>query len=44
MRQGFSHVVIIGGSEYVAGEAKVKNLVTREEQSVKIDELVAFFA
>jgi len=44
VRQGFSHVVIIGGSEYAAAQAKVKNLVTREEQSVKIDDLVAFFA
>jgi histidyl-tRNA synthetase len=37
-------VVIIGGSEYEAGEAKVKNLISREEQSVKTDELIAFFA
>ena len=44
VRQGFSHVVIIGGSEYEAGEAKVKNLVSREEQTVKTDELVALFS
>ena len=44
VRQGFSHVVIIGGSEYAEGVAKVKNLVSREEQTIKTDELVAFFA
>jgi histidyl-tRNA synthetase len=44
VKQGFSHVVIIGGSEYEAGEAKVKNLISREEQTVKMDDLIAFFA
>ena len=44
VRQGFSHVVIIGGSEYADGVAKVKNLVSREEQTIKTDELVAYFA
>ena len=39
----FSHVIIMGGSEREAGVVKVKNLETREEQTVTLDGLSAFF-
>ena len=40
----YSHVVIMGGSELEAGVVKVKNLNTREESTVALSELAAFFA
>ena len=39
-----SHVVIMGGSELEAGVVKVKDLNTREESTVALSELAAFFA
>ena len=43
VKEGYSHVVIMGGTELEAGEVKIKNLETREETAVKINELAAFF-
>ena len=40
----YSHVVIMGGSELEAGVVKVKDLNTREESTVALSELPAFFA
>ena len=40
----YSHVVIMGGSELEAGVVKVKDLNTREESTVALSELAAFFA
>ncbi len=39
----YSHVAIMGASELEAGIVKIKNLNTREESEVKIDELSAYF-
>ena len=43
VKEGYSHVLIMGGTELEAGEVKIKNLETREELSVKINELTAYF-
>lgn len=43
VKEGYSHVVIMGGTELDAGEAKIKDLGTREETSVKINELAEYF-
>ncbi len=43
VKGGYSHVVIMGGSELASGTAKVKNLATREESEVAIGELAKFF-
>ena len=40
----YSHVVIMGGSELEGGIVKIKNLNTREESTVPVAELAAFFA
>ena len=40
----YSHVVIMGGSELEAGVVKVKDLNTREESTVALSELAAFFS
>ena len=40
----YTHVVIMGGSEREAGVCKVKNLATREETTVAVDELCALLA
>ena len=38
----FSHILIMGGSELEAGSVKVKNLETREESTVPLNEIAAF--
>ena len=43
VKENYSHVVIMGGTELEAGEVKIKNLATREETTVKINELAEFF-
>ena len=43
VRDHYSHVVIMGGSELENGVVKVKNLATREESTVELDKLTAFF-
>ena len=40
----YSHVVIMGGSELESGVVKIKDLNTREEHTVAMDGLAAFFA
>ena len=42
-KEHYSHVVIMGGNELCAGEVKIKNLQTREENTVNAAELAAFF-
>ena len=43
VKENYSHVVIMGSTELEAGEVKIKNLATREETAVKINELAEFF-
>ena len=43
VKDHYSHVIIMGGSELEAGVVKVKNLNTREESTVKIEEMEGFF-
>ena len=43
VRDHYSHVVIMGGSELDSGVVKIKNLATREESTVALDKLAAFF-
>ena len=42
-KEGYTHIVIMGGSEFESGIVKVKNLITREELEVAIDKLGEFF-
>jgi histidyl-tRNA synthetase len=44
VKGNYSHVVIAGGNELAEGVVKVKNLATREESTVALDALGAFFA
>lgn len=39
----YSHVVIMGASELEAGIIKIKNLVTREEREVALDNIADYF-
>ncbi len=43
VKGGYSHVIIMGGSELEAGVVKIKNLNTREESTVSATELEAYF-
>ena len=43
VKGNYSHVVIMGGSELESGVVKIKNLNTREESTVALTELAAFF-
>ncbi len=43
VKDNYSHVVIMGGEEYAAGQVKVKNLITREECLLSAADLPAFF-
>ena len=42
-KEGYTHIVIMGGSEFENGIVKVKNLLTREESEVAIGELAGYF-
>ena len=44
VKEGYSHVVIMGGTEFENGMVRVKNLETREENEIAIDRLTNFFA
>ena len=39
VKENYSHIVIMGGSEYESGTVKIKNLVAREEKTVPVSEL-----
>lgn len=43
VRGHYSHAVIAGGDEFAAGTVKVKDLVAREETTVALSDLAAFF-
>ena len=43
VKNNYSHVVIMGGSELAEKKVKIKDLVTREEFTVNSDELLDFF-
>ena len=42
VRGNYSHVAIMGGSEYQAGEVKLKNLQTREEITVALKDVGSY--
>ncbi|MBE6557353.1 MAG: histidine--tRNA ligase [Ruminococcaceae bacterium] len=42
IRNNYSHIVVMGGSELASGTLKVKNLKTREETEMPIEALVSF--
>ena len=44
VKGNYSHVVIMGTSELDAGEVKVKDLRTREESTIKLDELTDYLS
>ncbi len=41
LKEGYSHMVIIGGDEYARGTVKLKNLVTREEEDLTLDAAIS---
>ena len=43
VKNGYTHVVIMGGSELAEKKVKIKDLLTREESTVDANELIAFF-
>ena len=43
VKNNYTHVVIMGGSELADNKIKIKDLITREEFSIDSAELVAFF-
>ena len=43
VKNNYSHVVIMGGSELAEKKVKIKDLITREEFTVNSDELLNFF-
>ena len=43
VKDGYTHVLIMGGEEHAAGNVKVKNLNTREETVVSAAEIGGFF-
>ena len=43
VKENYTHVVIMGGTELAAGEVKIKNLASREESTVKIDAIASYF-
>ena len=44
VKNNYTHVVIMGGSEFAEKQVKVKDLLTREEFVVSADELCDFFS
>jgi histidyl-tRNA synthetase len=44
VRDHYSHIVVMGGNELANGTVKVKNLATREEDTVTMADLGAYFA
>ena len=43
-KEGYTHIVIMGGSELEGGIVKVKNLITREENEVSREALASHFS
>lgn len=43
VKENYTHVLIMGGSELEAGVVKVKNLDTREESTVSLSDIEGFF-
>ena len=39
VKENYSHVIIMGGDELSAGQVKIKDLLTREEKTVAIEEM-----
>ena len=44
VKDHYTHVVIMGGSELEAKTVKIKNLETREEETVAIEAIAQYFA
>jgi len=43
VKNNYSHVIIMGGSEFAEGKVKIKDLCTREEKTLDTDKLTEFF-
>ncbi len=43
VKGGYSHVLIMGGSELASEKCKIKNLATREETEVSLSDISSFF-
>ena len=43
IKDNYTHIVIMGGSEYENGVAKVKNLITREENEIALANIGEYF-
>lgn len=43
IKEGYTHIAIMGGSELESGEVKIKNLITREEKTVARDSIGSCF-
>ena len=43
VKDGYSHVVIMGGTELANGVVRIKNLATREESEIQKADMTAFF-
>jgi len=41
VKDGYSHIVVMGGNEFARGVVKLKNLATREEQELPIEDAIA---
>ena len=41
VKDGYSHVVVMGGSEVEKGVIRLKNLATREEVELTVDDAIA---
>jgi len=41
VKDGYTHVVIMGGDEYARGVVRVKDLTTREEQELTLSDAIA---
>ena len=44
VKNGYTHTVIMGGSEFAEKKVKIKDLAAREETTLNINELVNYFS
>ena len=43
VKEGYSHVIIVGGTELENGVVRIKDLATREESEIPTDKLIEYF-
>ena len=41
VKDGYSHIAVMGGDEFARGVIKLKNLATREEQELPVADAIA---